>query len=249
MLRQILFLSNLFNLLFQSQISCTLPDGSNCDNILVHPEHSCEVELNIHYRWCNYSSSLEADLSASRAKIAGKDILITENSYGDPFIIASQQCKYYTHNFQFDGCKKKYVNTQLRITGKLPNNNKCLSYKFLSFSIKAQPKKEYNIELQNLGNITKFNDYFISAKSKWENIIIGDVQDIPFENIDIFDRVAPANPAYGVVESVLIGYDFVETLDDPESNKNILGSAGPVYIRQDQNNNKVSTISVSLFIS
>jgi len=92
----------------------------------------------------------------------------------------------------------------------------------------------FNIQLVNTGNNTDFDAAFVSAKARWESIIIGDLNNQPSIGVDWFRGQLSASHM-GDVDDVVIGYE----LKYIDGISGVLGSAGPYYYRTSTN----STVS------
>lgn len=102
----------------------------------------------------------------------------------------------------------------------------------------SKKKGNFDITLLNMNpnadNSTVLYDMaFIEAKEKWEQIIIGDLRDLPFKKSpsDIFggrfvNRLG-AKKVKMAVDDVVIGYSIQEI----DGAGKILGQAGPIYYR------------------
>lgn len=86
-----------------------------------------------------------------------------------------------------------------------------------------------------MGNITAFDDAFQRAKLRWEELVVGDILDQPKssdENFDWFADTWPGVTTNFAIDDILIGYSFEEI----DGLYGVLGYAGPVYARHEQDN-------------
>ena len=92
-------------------------------------------------------------------------------------------------------------------------------------------KSPFTITLMNMGNNTKFDPAFASAKAKWESIIKCNVDDYwkGFGDFDWFNGRF-SEPFNGGVDGVVIGFSM-EYIDGIDEEVNTLGSAGAVHVR------------------
>ena len=92
-------------------------------------------------------------------------------------------------------------------------------------------KSPFTITLMNMGNNTKFDAAFASAKAKWESIIKCNLEDywVGFGSFDWFNGQF-SEPFNGAVDGVVIGFSM-EYIDGTDRESNALGSAGAVHIR------------------
>jgi hypothetical protein len=105
-------------------------------------------------------------------------------------------------------------------------------------------KSPFTITLMNMGNNTKFDAAFASAKAKWESIIKCNVDDYwkGFGDFDWFNGRF-SEPFNGGVDGVVIGFSM-EYIDGIDEEFNTLGSAGAVHVRGHQGGSPVSGIIV-----
>jgi Big-like domain-containing protein/leishmanolysin len=101
----------------------------------------------------------------------------------------------------------------------------------VTFTATTATSTGYNIALRFLGSATPSQrQAFTDARARWESLIVGDLQNIPLSLVagDCF----PGSPALNTtVDDVLI---FV-TLGDIDGPGQVLGSAGPCFIRGSNN--------------
>ena len=85
----------------------------------------------------------------------------------------------------------------------------------------------FDIHLVNTGDNHIFDHYFEEAKARWESVLIGDLQDIPPQDIDWF--YGKLNKEYkDTIDDIVIGYQ-ISYIDGPGL---VLGRAAPLYFRQ-----------------
>jgi len=87
----------------------------------------------------------------------------------------------------------------------------------------------FDITLMNMGTNTDFDDAFIFARERWEEIIVGDLQDFGPGLVDDWfgGAFGDAGSFNGAVDDVVIGY-ALGPIDGPGA---VLGSAGARFIR------------------
>ena len=152
------------------------------------------------------------------------DIFCTDHMYGLPF--PNEDCSKYNvcdqigqvHTFECQSGLK--FNPELKYCDWANNVNceeDCIS--------------DFNIELVNIGSNSDYDDLLLKVVKKWQCIITGDLPDVP-------DGSGPpnwfGNDPYvhtGSVDDLVIGYKF----DDIDGPFNILGYAGPIYLRSGSN--------------
>lgn len=95
------------------------------------------------------------------------------------------------------------------------------------------PSKKFNITLYKVGEKTKFDDAFDQAKLRWENIIVGDLEDYAAQKNPEYDWFGGEWDDIQVnipIDDVLIGYEFKYI----DGKGKILGMAGPKTARIDR---------------
>lgn len=96
-------------------------------------------------------------------------------------------------------------------------------------------EKEFNINLLNMGEDHTYDEAFMKAKAKLEQLIIGDMPNqeaSPDPSHDWFGGIWPDNPINMYIDDILIGYE----ISDIDGIDRTLGFAGPVYVRRTMSN-------------
>jgi len=101
---------------------------------------------------------------------------------------------------------------------------------------------DFNIQLVNMGsNIDeRYVEAFESAAKRWSKVVVGDVPNIDAGMVQDWFSGQFDQPYNGAVDDLVIGYEISDRIDGPGGT---LGSAGPVFIRQDGFGRLTSTIS------
>ncbi len=107
--------------------------------------------------------------------------------------------------------------------------------------------KKFNIDFMNMGQENMYNEAFEKARSKFQKMIIGDLTDYPAkdgidangEEHDWFAGTWPNRKVNTYIDDVLIGYEIT----DIDGVGNVLGFAGPLYIRHNAGDGTYTTIS------
>mmetsp|Transcript_10788 Transcript_10788/g.32445 ORF Transcript_10788/g.32445 Transcript_10788/m.32445 type:complete len:459 (-) Transcript_10788:354-1730(-) len=97
----------------------------------------------------------------------------------------------------------------------------------------------FSIQLRNMGTNTLYDDLFVAAKERWEQIVVGDVEGYPQGTVSDWFSGFFDTPNDEAIDDLLIGYEFTAI----DGVAGTLGEAGTRYFRRSATGQFLSTIS------